>query len=49
MYDSNNGQECEHISINYKLDEKYGNLFIDKKLINSIGINKHTINGIYPL
>ena len=22
-----------HISINYKLDEKYGNLFIDKKLI----------------
>ena len=29
-----------------KLNDKYGGLFIDKKLINNSGINLHTINGL---
>ena len=44
-YSSSNGKECEQIFFNKKINLKYGNLFIDKKLINSSGINKHTING----
>ncbi len=45
-YDSYNGKECEHVSLNSELYSKYGNMFIDKNLINSSGINKHTINSI---
>jgi hypothetical protein len=45
-YKSLNGKYCEHVSLNLELDKKYGNLFIDRKLINSSGINTHTINGI---
>lgn len=44
-YSSSNGKECEHVYFNKKINLKYGRLFIDKKLINSSGINKHTING----
>ena len=44
-YSSSNGKECEHVYFNKKINLKYGHLFIDKKLINSSGINKHTING----
>ena len=45
-YDSLNGSQCEHVKLNKDLSKKYGNLFIDFKLINSYGINIHTINGI---
>ena len=44
-YSSSNGKECEHVYFNKKINLKYGRLFIDKKLINSSGINKHTLNG----
>ena len=44
-YHSENGQYCEHVGLNESIYNKYGGLFIDKNLTNSIGINKHTING----
>ena len=44
-YDSNNGEDCEHVKLNEGLNAKYGKLFIDKDLINSHGFNKHTLNG----
>ena len=44
-YESNFGVNCEHVKLNEDLNLKYGNLYIDKNLINSSGINKHTING----
>ena len=45
-YSSNNGKYCEHVLFNLKIHHKYGNLYIDKKLTNSFGINIHTINII---
>jgi len=45
-YDSKGGSQCEHVGINEQLNKKYGDLYIDKQLINSSGISKHTINGI---
>ena len=45
-YESFNGTTCEHVKFNKDIDNKYGKLYIDKNLINSYGINKHTINGI---
>tara|TARA_Y100000996_G_C22510419_1_gene638132 strand:- start:448 stop:1284 length:837 start_codon:yes stop_codon:yes gene_type:complete len=45
-YDSNNGKDCEHVKLNESLKAKFGKLFIDQKLINSHGINKHTLNGL---
>ena len=45
-YDSKGGSQCEHVGINEQLNKKFGNLFIDKELINSSGISKHTINGL---
>jgi hypothetical protein len=45
-YSSNNGKYCEHVLFNLKIHQKYGNLYIDKKLTNSFGINIHTINII---
>tara|TARA_B100001057_G_scaffold501098_1_gene620499 strand:+ start:19 stop:855 length:837 start_codon:yes stop_codon:yes gene_type:complete len=45
-YDSNNGKDCEHVKLNESLNSKFGKLFIDKELINSYGINKHTLNGL---
>ena len=44
-YNSFSGQQCEHVKFNEDIYNKYGGLFIDKNLINSHGINKHTING----
>lgn len=38
------GKYCEHVGLNECIYNKYGGLFIDKNLTNSIGINKHTIN-----
>lgn len=45
-YSSSNGKYCEHVMFNLKINNKYGNLYIDKKLTNSFGINLHTINII---
>lgn len=45
-YNSNNGIDCEHVEINKKIKKKYGDVYIDTKLINSYGINKHTLNGL---
>tara|TARA_A100001011_G_scaffold76076_1_gene78216 strand:+ start:1960 stop:2805 length:846 start_codon:yes stop_codon:yes gene_type:complete len=45
-YDSKGGSQCEHVGLNEQLNKKYGDLYIDKQLINSSGISKHTINGI---
>ena len=45
-YSSNKGKYCEHVLFNLKINKKYGNLYIDKKLTNSFGINTHTINII---
>ena len=45
-YDSKMGAQCEHVGINEKLNKKYGNLYIDKKLVNSSGLSKHSINGL---
>ena len=45
-YDSRGGAWCEHVGVNTDLNKKYGGLFIDKKLINSSGISKHSLNGI---
>lgn len=45
-YNSDEGLNCEHVKFNENINEKYGGLFIDKQLINSYGINKHTIAGI---
>ena len=45
-YESFNGTTCEHVKFNKDINDKYGKLYIDQKLINSYGINKHTINGI---
>ncbi len=44
-YSSENGKNCEHVYFNTNINKKFGNMFIDKKLINSSGINIHTING----
>lgn len=44
-YYSKQGENCEHVGLHENIHNKYGGLFIDKNLINSIGINKHTING----
>lgn len=44
-YESYLGQDCEHVKFNEDINNKHGGLFIDKNLINSNGINKHTING----
>ena len=44
-YNSFSGYQCEHVKLNEDINNRYGGLFIDKKLINSYGINKHTING----
>jgi len=46
QYSSSNGKYCEHVMFNLKINQKYGNLYIDKKLTNSFGINLHTINII---
>ena len=45
-YSSNNGKYCEHVLFNFKINQKYGNLYIDRNLTNSFGINFHTINII---
>ena len=45
-YNSDEGINCEHVKFNENINKKYGGLFIDKQLINSNGINKHTIAGI---
>ena len=44
-YNSFAGRQCEHVKLNEDIYNKYGGLYIDKNLINSYGINKHTING----
>lgn len=44
-YESNLGEDCEHVSLNKNINLKYGGLYIDKKLTNCYGINKHTLNG----
>tara|TARA_B100000787_G_scaffold153600_1_gene127909 strand:- start:2507 stop:3337 length:831 start_codon:yes stop_codon:yes gene_type:complete len=44
-YNSFSGRQCEHVKLNEDIYNKYGGLYIDKNLINSYGINKHTING----
>lgn len=44
-YESNLGENCEHVSLNENINLKYGGLYIDKKLTNCYGINKHTLNG----
>ena len=44
-YRSFSGYQCEHVKLNEDIYNKYGGLFIDRNLINSYGINKHTING----
>lgn len=44
-YSSNQGRACEHVYLNMKLYKKYKNLYIDKKLTNSFGINKHILNS----
>mgnify|MGYP001242620515 CR=1 FL=1 len=44
-YNSNLGENCEHVSLNEDINLKYGRLYIDKKLTNCYGINKHTLNG----
>lgn len=44
-YDSNNGQNCEHVEFHKKIYNKYGEcLVIDKNFTNSYGINIHTLN-----
>ena len=45
-YDSKDGKECEHVYFHQKIYNKYNNLFIDKKLINSKGINSHVLYSI---
>ncbi len=46
-YNSLNGTVSEHVEFHKSIYKKYGkNLFIDKNLINSSGINIHTINGL---
>ena len=45
-YDSKDGEECEHVYFHQKIYNKYSNLFIDKKLINSKGINFHILYSI---
>ena len=45
-YESLDGMQCEHVILNESLSKKYGNLYIDRKLYNSTGINIHTINGL---
>ncbi len=45
-YDSNGGSQCEHVGVNLELNKKHGELYIDKNLINSSGISKHSINGV---
>ncbi len=45
-YHSNSGINCEHVKLNEDISKKYGGMFIDKLLINSYGINKHSINGL---
>jgi hypothetical protein len=45
-YNSSDGINCEHVGLSKQLNNKYGNLYIDKKLTNSYGINTHTLNGI---
>jgi len=45
-YNSKKSTNSEHVVFNEKINKKFGNLFIDKKLINSSGINVHTFNGI---
>jgi hypothetical protein len=45
-YNSLNGTVSEHVAFHKSIYKKYGkNLFIDKNLINSSGLNMHTING----
>ena len=45
-YSSNNGKSCEHVLFNKSLLKKNKFLYIDKKLINSYGLNDHFIKGI---
>ena len=45
-YSSNNGNSCEHVSFNKSLLKKNKFLYIDKKLINSYGLNEHFFKGI---
>jgi hypothetical protein len=45
-YDSKGGKECEHVYFHQKIYNKYNSLFIDKKLINSKGINLHVLYSI---
>ena len=45
-YESLDGMQCERVILNESLSKKYGNLYIDRKLYNSTGINIHTINGL---
>lgn len=45
-YDSKNGSESEHVSFNENIFKKFGSNLIDTKLINSRGLNTHTINSI---
>jgi len=43
-YNSNNGNDCEHVHFNKLISQKFGGLFIDKHLTNSLGLNAHVIN-----
>ena len=48
-YKSFNGKICEHVFLNEKISNHKNPLYIDKQLVNSYGINIHTINGYYVL
>jgi len=45
-YSSLNGKYCEHVFFNKSLLKKNNFLYIDKKLINSYGLNEHFFKGI---
>ena len=45
-YSSQNGKYCEHVSFNKSLLKKGKYLYIDRKLINSYGLNNHFFKGI---
>ena len=45
-YSSLNGKYCEHVFFNKSLLKKNNFLYIDKKFINSFGINDHFFKGI---
>lgn len=45
-YSSLNGKYCEHVFFNKSLYKKNNFLYIDKKFINSYGLNEHFFKGI---